>query len=270
MRNGYVFLLLLLTAGLWVGCEKTADPDGDPDYDTARDHAQAQATYDDLYSLGETAMNEAGVNKVQTLCATLDLDTTARVLTIDFGSGCTGDDGRTRSGIIRVAYLGRRFLPGFTATYTFQNYRVDGIGVSGTLVSQGFTFNNSGQLTFSYEVIGGQLSYPDGTTLRYSGNRTLTLTAGSFLTNLAGIRYEVSGSGNGISRLGVAFTEEIVEPLEVRYACLLQGSLFPVSGRTEYQLTASGQQFEVTFGNGSCDNEAVLLWNGNTFNFTLR
>src|SRR5882724_12626176 len=51
---------------------------------------------------------------------------------IDFGSGCTGRDGRTRRGKITVTYSGRMILPGSSASTTFDGYFINDTKVEGT------------------------------------------------------------------------------------------------------------------------------------------
>ena len=53
-------------------------------------------------------------------------------IVIDFGTGCTGHNGRTRSGKIISVYTGRLIVSGKSATTTFQDYKLNGILVQGT------------------------------------------------------------------------------------------------------------------------------------------
>ena len=53
-------------------------------------------------------------------------------IVMDFGTGCTGRDGRTRSGKIITTYTNRLIYPGAKATTTFKDYKVDSFVVEGT------------------------------------------------------------------------------------------------------------------------------------------
>lgn len=264
----YLLIASILLMSFLSAC-KPEGPDGDPDYGTARDNSQAVAAFDDVFTVGEQAMADAGVNKTSDLCAALSLDTAARRLTIDFGSGCTGPDGRTRAGIIRVDYEGRRFTPSFEATYTFISYTVEGVQVEGSLIVDGFARNAAGKLTFSYQIVGGKLTFEDETSASYNGDRTWTLAEGEGSFDPAAIVYEVTGSGTGVTRSGLAYTETILTPLAVKVACLLGGEVFPVSGVQQIVAAATGEVLSIDYGDGACDKKGVLTWRGQDYSFNL-
>src|SRR6476660_5809900 len=50
-------------------------------------------------------------------------------ITLDFGTGCPGNDGHIRSGKIITTYTGRLFTPGKSATTTFEHFKIDSIEV---------------------------------------------------------------------------------------------------------------------------------------------
>ncbi|MFM9052162.1 MAG: hypothetical protein ACKOKF_07590, partial [Bacteroidota bacterium] len=58
-------------------------------------------------------------------CADVTHDTLSNTIEIDFGTGCTGLDGRTRAGIVNVTYTGGYFTPGSSHTITFDSFYVD-------------------------------------------------------------------------------------------------------------------------------------------------
>src|SRR4030095_4453493 len=77
-------------------------------------------------TFGETARLTACPNVTVTHLSG-NLDPFPVKIIMDFGTGCTGRDGRTRSGKIITVYSKRLFVFGATATTEFVDYTVDSI-----------------------------------------------------------------------------------------------------------------------------------------------
>jgi len=70
---------------------------------------------------GGSASDDFGVLS----CATVTNDTVAQTTTIDFGTGCTGSHGHTRSGQIIIHHNGLHYFDtGYERIVTFNNYIV--------------------------------------------------------------------------------------------------------------------------------------------------
>jgi len=99
-----------------VGCEKNSNPLTTDDIDLADDDAVTEAIFDDIFGTADNAMQiveafmlkntgvKGNVVVVSDSCPTVTvefIDEGHRVITIDFGDGCTGLWEQTRAGKIR-------------------------------------------------------------------------------------------------------------------------------------------------------------------------
>src|SRR6187455_1354595 len=147
-------------------------------------------------------------------------------IVMDFGTGCTGRDGRTRSGKIITIYTNRLFIPGAKATTTFENYTVDSIKVQGT-----HTITNEGEVIsanctrhkWKVVVENAKLSKPNGNYTEWNSTKTVTQIEGTCtpLVHLDDI-YKIEGGARGkVKRndLLIAWNSEITEPLIKKFSC---------------------------------------------------
>src|SRR5688572_21377612 len=139
---------VLCTAGLLVfsSCkkEKEEEPKPAPDTEqgTANDNNVAEFVSADIESMGSQVSENSTLQTYKTSgsagalemapCATVTLDGPNKLVTVDFGSSCLCQDGRTRSGKLMYDYSGSAGTatyyrnPGFKMVVTSQNYVVDG------------------------------------------------------------------------------------------------------------------------------------------------
>ena len=191
-------------------------------------------------------------------------------IVIDFGStGCQGTDGHTRNGKIITEYSGRLLIPGSTATTTFEDFYVDSIKVEGT-----HKISNTGTNTdrqFTVEIIDAKLSRTNGNYTKWNSQKTISQVEGISTPNLPLddiLKIEGSVSGQALrGNLLVAWEGEIEEPLIKRFNCrwFVRGSL------RQKRVNSSSNTWDAVldFGNGTCDNQAVVTVNGVTHNITL-
>jgi hypothetical protein len=191
-------------------------------------------------------------------------------IVIDFGTaGCQGTDGHTRSGKIITEYSSRLILPGAIASTTFEDFYVDSTKVEGTL-----KISNTGTSTdrqFTVEVIEARLSRPSGNYTKWNSQKTITQIEGIGTPNLPlDDILKVEGSANGEALRGnllVAWEGEITEPLIKRFNCrwFVRGQI------RQNRANSSNNSWSalLDFGNGTCDNQAVVTINGVAHNITL-
>ena len=100
--------------------------------DLAITEATAEATYDEVDDLAMEAMERTDNTLTARTwatedmltggpCATITHDSVAKTILVDFGTGCVGPDGKTRSGAILVTYTKRLFHPGASMSVALQN-----------------------------------------------------------------------------------------------------------------------------------------------------
>ena len=215
----------------------------------------AETMYDDVFNvvlLDGQANNVAGRGNS---CATVTLnnsdpDTYPKIMTLDFGSGCTGFDGLTRKGKIIATLSGRIRTAGTSITISFDNYSVNDFKLEGEFSIT----NNSGNssLSFTTQTTNGKLTYPGGTLYyTHSGNHTLTQTAGAGTASFLDDSFSLTGSGTTTSSLGNSLTVNITTPLVKKATCANV-----VSGVEQF--TYNNINGTLDFGDGSCDNLALL------------
>ncbi|MEL6851533.1 MAG: hypothetical protein AAFP92_23630, partial [Bacteroidota bacterium] len=59
-------------------------------------------------------------------CPTITHDSVNKVITVDFGTSCTGPNGVVRSGKVIVTYTKRLYIPGAVLNISLDNYTVNG------------------------------------------------------------------------------------------------------------------------------------------------
>ena len=194
---------------------------------------------------------------------------------MDFGTGCTGRDGRTRSGKIISTYTNRLFVAGAKATTIFENYKVDSIKVQGThtITNQGETISaNCTRHRWKVEVENAKLSKPNGNYTEWRSTKTITQIDGMCtpLIHLDDI-YNIDGGASGKVKRGdllIAWNSEITDLLVKRFNCrwLVKG----VIRIARLNLTTNSPWVAtINYGNGDCDNKAVVTINGVPHNITL-
>ena len=225
-------------------------------------------------SIGETARTTACPDVTVTHLNAPDVFPVKIVM--DFGTGCTGRDGRTRSGKIITVYTNRLIVPGAKATTIFENFKVNDIQVQGTHVITNLSEPpvNSACPTHKWKVTveNGKLTKPNGNYVEWNGTRTITQIEGRCTTNIPlDDIYEITGSSNGKVKRGdllIAWRSEITEPLIKKFTCrwLVKGVIKIIRLNLS---TNSPWVATINYGNGDCDNRAVVTINGVPHEITL-
>lgn len=110
----------------------------DTETQTVVDNNLAENIANDIESIGaQTSENENGVNyRTATSCYSITANWAAKIFTVDFGTGCLGNDGHLRKGKLiydfsaSAANVTSYRNPGFHMSVTAQNYSVDGYSVT--------------------------------------------------------------------------------------------------------------------------------------------
>lgn len=185
-----------------------------------------------------------------------------RYLVIDFGTGCTGNDGRTRKGKIKVSITGKYWTVGTVVTHTLENYYVNDHHVEGTR-----TVTHTATDVWQVVVSGAKITDPDGKVVTWESTRTRTLTTdGSTPFNIFDDVYSITGSATGINRDGRNFTVTITSALRLQ-ACNWIAEI--TQGVVEIQ-PEDLKLRTIDFGDSSCDNEGTVTVGNKTKTFKLR
>jgi len=186
-------------------------------------------------------------------------------VTLDFGAGCLGRDGRTRKGKIIINYTGRLLVPGNSASVSFDGYSVNDIQVSGS-----YKITNTGTTAaraFTIEVSKAKLTQPNGNFTEWNSTRSIVQVAGE-LTPVIALDdvFSVGGEANGMVKRGdkiYQWSTRITESLVKRFNCprIVRGTIELRKGNTAIAV--------LDYGSGVCDNKATFTVNGTVYEITL-
>lgn len=219
----------------------------------SQDQTTAQDLFTDIEDQEDLAIETRGAGPDP--CPVVSVDPNdgsyPRTITIDFGDGCEGPNGRVRQGKIIITVSDTITNPGATRTTTFENYFVDGVQVEGVKTLTNLGYDDNGNVAFNRTVTGGKLTFPNGEVATWESNFTFTQIEGgntkTFLDNV----FEVTGGSSGVNRHGKSFSSEILEPLIRKKTC-------PWYVDGVVSLTIEDKTVTIDYGNGTCDNKAIL------------
>ena len=265
----FLSVLIIVSMIAFTACQKSEETEPEEDtqtaFDTSKDVETAEVQFFDAYNTaldgldGEIDGSRSG--RIET-CATITNNETTRILAIDFGTQCVGQDGRTRSGKMIIAYRDRNLLTRDELTITFQNYTVNNYGVDGTLRTNGFSRNASDQWQYNLILENGTVTFPERT-IQLNFDRLYTWTEGAGSLDFRDDVFTITGNSSGTTADGIAFTSTITTPLTKKSECWTQQIIYPVSGILNIQFTRSSSDrvipnVTLDYGDGTCDKEATL------------
>jgi hypothetical protein len=194
-------------------------------------------------------------------------------ITIDFGTGTTGRDGKTRKGKIFIAYSGSYHAHNSRQVITFGNYYVNDHQVEGqkTLLTTIDSSNGTYPIFVTrIKVESGKITWKDGKTTEWSGERTRKYDYKNTLTDPNDDVVTITGTTVGKSRNGISFTAATVAPLVVKLSCAIsQKSWLPLEGALEVT-PEGGTKRTVNYGSGTCDQTFTVSVDGKSWDITLR
>ncbi|RYD83602.1 MAG: hypothetical protein EOP53_00335 [Sphingobacteriales bacterium] len=247
--------------------------DNDTDIEAAEDNSYAESVFTDVFNMTDEAAREhAGFYKngldekgILADCAIITADTTVslRKITIDFGTGCVGKDGRTRTGKIIITFTGRYRSKGTVIKHTFDNYTVNGNKVEGEKTVTNMGKNANGNLVYKIEVKNAKITTSNGI-ISWESTREREWISGQNTAITSDDEYAVSGAASGTNRRGKTYEATITEPLHVKAGCkwITKGKL-EVKPQGKLKRT-------VDYGNGDCDNVATATIGSKTFTYQMK
>jgi hypothetical protein len=284
---------ILITGLVFSSCKKQDDDStgssGKEEFATATSEsdAAAEVVFDDVFNNVMGVSSEVGIGgtgvfgRVDVSSGRVEgVDTTSCYIvttkqlsairfplqiTIDFGTGCTDRFGRTRKGKIIVVYTGHLFIPGNSATTSFDGYYLDDIKVEGShkLTNTGTTDKKS----YTTQVINAKLSQSNGNYIQWNSEKTIAQIEGG-ATPLIAIddAYNITGQAGGSVQMDGKYFQwstAITAPLTKRFTCrwIAKGTLSLKKGSDAVAV--------LDYGSGSCDNKATFTVNGVVHEITL-
>lgn len=196
-------------------------------------------------------------------CLTKTVVTTdlTKTVTLDFGEGCQVRN-HFMAGILILSYEKNPDLHTRTIAIEFDNYRIDHKLIQGihSIVRTRENDNGNPQATATFDV---NITWDNGDTASRVGEKVREWIEGVGTGVWSDNVYLITGHWTTVRRNGDEISGEVTTPLRRELACR-----FLVSGVID--LTKNNRSGSLNFGDGSCDNEAILtLDNGTEIVITL-
>jgi hypothetical protein len=215
---------------------------------------------------GQLKAGTLGSSAYLTSCAiiTLNNKVSPQLLTIDFGTSCAGSDGKIRSGKIIVTSESFNTFPSIR-NKTFQSYIVDGKKIEGNVTKTILKDQvNNIRTATSKEDITITLPNNEGT-----AHRVADLTR-QYLFNSLGVRddnqVKTFGTVDFTRVSGVKVTKTITAENPLVYSASCHHIVSGIVSIT----TSTNHTWSIDFGNGECDNKAILTINNKSKEITIR
>lgn len=188
-----------------------------------------------------------------------------KTITINYGTGCSGFNGSTRSGKIVINVTDRRNVVNATRTVTFDNYYFNSIKVEGTKVLKTLPPKSNLNLLLSDKLTNGKLTLTNGKTIERAFEHQREWIAG---TNTPKYIWDdewlTTGTATGKNINGITYKNTILTALHWTRACE-----FLVSGSVKIE--RSGVDTVVLdYGTGVCDAKAVVTREGESKEILLK
>lgn len=220
----------------------------------------------------ETARRISNIGDLRFSCAEVTItpdeastpENPSGMITIDFGTGCTDVRGDERKGKIIITYAGRRFSSGSTRTVAFEDYYINDVKLEGLRNVTNLSGTTDDRPVFQIEVVGGKVTWPDGTTATREVRRIREWIRAANPQQdqwIVSQPEDASFAAAGTSREGRSYQVNITEPLVYKRECAIASrSMIAVEGVKE--LIVDGKQMVVDYGDGSCDKTVTITVDG--------
>lgn len=183
-----------------------------------------------------------------------------KTVTIDYGDGCICRDGKFRKGAIILHYTKPLRVPGAVLTITLRDYYVNRAHIEGKKIIT--NLSNAGVRIYSVAVVGGKITWPNGRGFKYEKIKTVTQVRGSETLTVRDDVYSIEGRSKTTYNNGVTVNKNTESPLIKPVECnwIVKGVL---------KIKINDRELFLDYGNGTCDNKALLKWNGHERIITL-
>ena len=288
MKTNWISVLSIfaLVAVIATACEKDQNIMNE-DVITAEDEMITEAAFDDVFSEVDGVLNLIDQNNYDNsslksamgsdTCPVISIITEGsywpRTIVVDYGDGCDVSRNefkeRIRKGKIIVKVSGPMWEEGSSREVTFEDFSVNEFQVEGrrTVTNEG-TWDEGeyqGKHYFSVLLEGGQVTTPEGQVITKEVSRTRTFVEGyDTRWDTRDDKWHINGVASGVNRIGQAYTREITTALWKEIGCrfITYGTvLIQAEGRPDAVLD---------FGDGTCDPEATITINGETYKIRLK
>lgn len=292
-------------------CKKQKEDKTDPDSEqgSMSDNNTAESFMADVVSIGSQGSENGTLTTYKTgepgavvstpmgpeylissACATISTNLTAKTFTVDFGSGCLCNDGRTRSGKLFFDYSASASfptayrIPGFKMNITSSGYIVDQYTVNinnktitnttplsiptGTNPGTNITWSVSANVTIIKPSNGGTITWICNRTKELiNTNDPLCYGGQATPIDWTKAKIRLNGTASGVNTHNESYTATMVN-LERYFTCKVI-NIYPwVKGQLNYTPGTRYTRY-IDFGPGTCDRSATVTINGVTYSFNF-
>jgi hypothetical protein len=213
-----------------------------------------KANVSGLYELGSTTTSNTAPCFTITVVPNIP-NVFPKTVTIDFGTGCLGRDGKYRKGKIVSIYTNPMFVPGAKVSTTFIGYQVDSLKIEGTHIAENTSTSN---------MQGWKVVVIEGKITNVNTNRWFKWNSTKNVLQIAGNGtphfpmddiYKITGSARSINSGGGTWAALVTDPLIKKFSCrwIVKGTV---------KIVKNGREAILDYGDGRCDNQAIIYING--------
>jgi hypothetical protein len=247
-------------------CKKDSTLIEQSSIDLADDDAVSDVAFEDVFNTVDNATiimeNRMGPGKgdlesamvLADSCPTITISDGAfpKTITIDYGTGCSGFNGSTRSGKIIINVTDRRNVVNATRTVTFDNYKFNGIKLEGIKELKNLGPNSNQNMVISIKLTDGKLTLPGGKIIERSFEHQKEWIAGWGTKTIWDDECLITGTASGKNINGIAYTNTILTALHWTRVCE-----FLVSGSIKFERSGV-DPIVLDYGTGECDAKATV------------
>ncbi len=280
-KLSHILILGLSLTLTFSSCQKKQNKEEDTDTQSAAESSLATSIDNDMNNIADEAGRNKSVSSFKTSetsailssCATLHFDTlvssNADSITVNFGnSNCLCNDGRYRRGKLLIVYTGKYRDSLTTITVTPLNYFVNDNKVSGSKTVKNLGHNAQGHLVYDISASLSIQKADNSGTIQWVGTRQREWLAGENTLLWIDDKYSITGSASGTNANGRSFTSSITSGKPLIRDMSIGCRKHFISGEIKH--TPQGKPTRIIdFGNGTCDDQATVTINANTYTITL-
>jgi hypothetical protein len=279
MRTKILLMIAALVMLSTFSCNKDSTPIEQSSIDLADDDAVTNLAFDDVFNTVDNASlileNLVGTGKgdfesgivLTDQCPTTIISSGGfpKTITIDYGTGCTGFNGSTRSGKIVVIVTDKPAVVNARRTVTFDNYYFNGIKVEGTKVIKTLAPMNNQNRLVSIKLSNGKLTLANGKTIERAFEHQREWIAGSNTPmNMWDDEWLIRGTATGKNINGIVYKNTIMTAFHCKRACE-----FIISGTVKLERSGVDPVI-LDYGTGECDAKAVVTKGGESKEILLK
>ena len=279
--------MMALTAALTWGCSNndkdqlTTEQQQQRSVSAAQDNGQIILATQEMMDVTAGAFAEKGITDgrklsertdscIPSVSGNFNLNTTfpdsliySGSVTVDYGDGSSCDSAHPRSGKITDTFVyalgtrGGKFVFSTKEDINFVAFKKDTVKFDGNV-----NLRSGSTIPTTVEAINAKMTYPDGTAAQWNGALAFEYVKMKTNRGWGGASISVTGSLNGTSREGTAFSAGISRAIVFRNTCPGLYRFIPLTGTID--ITTNGVNSTLDYGDGSCDKTYTITSGGTT------